>query len=156
MRNRSTVTENWALSTERMDREGMHQPKAPGVGLHPQCCSGCNAGLSVQCGALQTLQLERTAGVEVRASPSVPPERLHEPPCPLVGRGRGGRVPGRAWHPGRLYDLPLALPRPRASGNFQKPYIPRPPWVCEYLYLCVSVEIFRWLFPSRTGVKGPS
>lgn len=72
----------------------------------------------------------------------------------LPGAG-GGRVPGRARHPGRLYDLPPALPRPRATGNFQKPYIPRPPWVCEYLYLCVSVEIFRWLFLPRRGVEGP-
>lgn len=44
-----------------------------------------------------------------------------------------------AQHPGRLYDLPLVLPCPRATVNFQKPYIPHPPWVCEYLYLCVSV-----------------
>lgn len=53
--------------------------------------------------------------------------------------------------PGRLYDL---LPRPRASGHFQKPYIPRPPWVCEYLYLCVSVEVFRWLFHPEQGWRG--
>lgn len=97
--------------------------------------------------------------VEVRASPSVSPERLHGRPgcggrCPAGSGAGGGRVPGGARHPGRLYDLPPALPRPRATGNFQKPYIPRPPWVCEYLYLCVSVEVFRWLFPPERGLRG--
>lgn len=63
-----------------------------------------------------------------------------------------GSVPGCVRHPGRLYDLQPALLRPWATGNFQKPYIPCPPWVCEYLYLCVSVEIFRWLFPPDQGL----
>lgn len=36
-------------------------------------------------------------------------------------------MPGAgAWHPGRLYDLLWVLPCPRATGDFQKPYIPIP------------------------------
>lgn len=70
-----------------------------------------------------------------------------------AGAGRG-RVPGHAQHPGRLYDLQPALPHPWATGNFQKPYIPCPPWVCEYLYLCVSVEVFRWLFSPDQRLWG--
>lgn len=119
------------------------------MALHPQAA----AGLCGRCSRREQRALE------VRASPWVSAERLQEllaaVGAALPGRAGRVRVPGRARHPGRLYDVLPALPRPRATGNFQKPYIPRPPWMCEYLYLCVSVEIFRWLFPPRPRVEGP-
>lgn len=76
---------------KRMGREGM--PKAPGMRLHPLCRRGCSDGLSVGCGALQMVQLEKAAGLWQSGRAHRYPQSGSMSSLAALGAARGGRGP---------------------------------------------------------------
>lgn len=148
MRNRKTDIENWPVSTGRMDRES---PR-------PQewVCTDCAAQAAVSgVGLCRRCSWRKQQGVEVRASPSVCPEQLPccGGRCP-AGQGQGGAVCRGV--PGTQGDCMICRRCCRAHGPLEifRNRISPVPRGCVSTCICVSVEIFRWLFPPKQGLRG--
>lgn len=143
-----------------MDRNGKPEPK-------PQewVCTHCAAQAAVM-GSLSGVGLcrwcscRKQQAVEVRASPSVSPEQLQEHPCcggccPAgQGQGQGGAVCRGVL--GTQGDCMICRRCCRAHGPLEifRNRISPVPRGCVSTCICVSVEIFRWLFPPKQGLRG--